>query len=1189
MPFRYFVHPSHHAALLRVTVKLSVMAVILTGLWWLPKSPELRRIASYLPLHTALEILAVGVAGLIFAVGWNAPHRKLPGNMVLLSCAFFGVGLLDLSHLLSFPGMPQYITVNDGNKAISFWLMARLLAATTLLTVAVTPWRQFESAFLRHGLLGGVLVFTALTHWLILFHPDLMPRTVATGQGLTPFKVAAEYVLIGFNVATMLALLWRMRAPLTFNAVSLLGAVAAMAMSEFLFTLYVGNDVYNLAGHLYKIVSYLFLYQAVFLETIERPYRDLDALQDQLKATLAAVPDLIFEIDLDGRYHQYHSSPNDSLAAEPEYFIGRTVVDVLPPDAARVVMQAIREANEKGVSTGHRFALELPIGKRGFELSVARKESLGGEPSRFVVLSRDTTQRQLAEEQLRLSEQNLATTLQSIGDAVIVTDTAGLITRMNTTAERLTGWPLVDAMSRPLSEVFRIVNAKTRVPANNPVQLVIEQGAIVGLANDAALLARDGGEYQIADSAAPIRSPDGKIVGVVLVFSDVTEDYRVRQALASTAELLERTGEMAKVGGWELDLQTWQLFWSLETYRIHEVDSSVVPTLESAIGFYPPNARPVIQAAVQASIERGTSFDLELPLVTAQGRPIWVRAQGSPVMDNGKAIKLLGAFHDITARKEAEAALQKSEERLRTIIETEPECVKVTGPTGELLEMNAAGLAMLEVGSLEQARSHLLLNFIEPSYHAAFLALHQRVMRGEGGSLEFEVTGLRGTRRWLETNAAPMRDAEGRVTMVLGITRDITARKQAEAARASLEAQLRESHKMQAIGTLAGGVAHDFNNIIATILGNTELARQDVGANQAALVSLSEIRKAATRARDLVQQILSFSRRQPTEKKLIALAPVIEESARLLRATLPASLVLHVSCAAAVPNVLADVTQIKQVLINLATNAMQAMRGASGRIDIRLDTVMLDAALADTHPELAQLLAMHPGCTVRIRMSDDGSGMDAATLERVFEPFFTTKAVGEGTGLGLSVVHGIVQTHDGAMTVRSQLGKGSTFTFYLPTVPAHAEVPTSGESAAATPPTPNQDNGPRVLYIDDDESLVLLVQRLLQQRGFRVSSYIDQRQALNALRANPDAFDLVVTDYNMPGMSGLDVARAVRLIRADLPVAVASGFIDEALRAQAAAAAIQELIFKADVMEDFCEVIQRLARTASFKQSPSDE
>jgi len=399
--------------------------------------------------------------------------------------------------------------------------------------------------------------------------------------------------------------------------------------------------------------------------------------------------------------------------------------------------------------------------------------------------------------------------------------------------------------------------------------------------------------------------------------------------------------------------------------------------------------------------------------------------------------------------------------------------------------------------------------------------------------------------------------------------------------RARLEGRLRESQKMEALGMLAGGVARDFNNAVATILGNVELARQDLSASPLALASLEEIRKAAARARDLVQQILTFSSRQPMARRPAELVAIVEEATQLLRATLPARLTLDVHCDADVPAVLADPNQIKRVLINLATNAMQAIPDGPGRIRIHLDTVILDATFADAHPALHAMQARHPGRTPRLALCDDGPGMDAATLARIFEPFFTTRRGDEATGLGLPVVHGIVQAHEGAIEVESAPGAGTTFTLYLPAVEAQAGAQRPDENAAATAaPTASLGRGQHILYIDDDESLVFLVRRLLERRGFRVSGYINQRDALAALRADPRQFDLVVSDYNMPGMSGLEVARAVHAIRADLPVAVASGYIDEALRAAAPAAGVRNLIFKADAVEDLCDAFARLAMAA---------
>jgi len=566
---------------------------------------------------------------------------------------------------------------------------------------------------------------------------------------------------------------------------------------------------------------------------------------------------------------------------------------------------------------------------------------------------------------------------------------------------------------------------------------------------------------------------------------------------------------------------------------------------------------------------------------------------------DGTVAYIVAMVQDISERKRAQEALIQSEQRLRAIVETEPECVKVVGRDGQLLEMNAAGLAMLEAESIDEARRHTLIGFLLPEYRAAFGALHERVMRGESGILEFEIVGLKGTRRWLETHAAPMHDAGGEVVMLLGITREITGRKNAEQMHVFMEAQLRESQKMEALGTLAGGVAHDFNNIVAAILGNVELARQDVGPGHAALKSLEEILKAGRRAKDLVQQILAFGRRQVLERRVISLAPVVEESARLLRTTLPAAVSLSVNCAPDAPAVIGDATQIEQVLLNLCTNAWQAMQGQTrpAAIEVSLTLHVANGA-SYKGPERRThggRVALRPGRYACLTVRDNGPGMNEETRSRIFEPFFTTKPAGEGTGLGLAVVHGITQDHGASIAVQTAPGEGAVFRVYFPAAEAPADSAREARAEAAPRYLMAEDGeapirqgqGKSMLYLDDDESIVFLMTRLLERQGYRVSGYTDPQEALTAVRAEPNRFDLAVTDYNMPGMSGLDVACALREIRADLPVAIASGYITEELRAQAPAAGVIELLYKPDTVDELCEVIARLANTRRGKDNSS--
>ena len=362
----------------------------------------------------------------------------------------------------------------------------------------------------------------------------------------------------------------------------------------------------------------------------------------------------------------------------------------------------------------------------------------------------------------------------------------------------------------------------------------------------------------------------------------------------------------------------------------------------------------------------------------------------------------------------------------------------------------------------------------------------------------------------------------------------------------------------------------------------------DVGPGHAAQESLDEILKACRRAKNVVQQILIFTRRDPQARESVTLAAIVLESEQRLRASLPEGVELKVECAADAPEVTVNATQLRQVLTNLCSNAVLAIqdRAQPGLIEIRLEAY--DHASRETpHPDATHAgRDFRPGRYACLTVRDNGIGMDAATRLRVFEPFFTTRPLGDGTGLGLSVVHGIVKAHGASIFVHSAPGEGATFRILFPAVDAPAaaarepketlNIQTSPASPGETPVP--ESSGKHILYVDDDEAIVILMTRLLERQGYRVSGYIDAREALAAVRAAPVRFDLAVTDYSMPGMSGLDLARLLRDIRADLPVAIATGYVTDELRTMGRAAGVRELIYKPNSVQELCAAVARLAQ-----------
>ncbi len=561
------------------------------------------------------------------------------------------------------------------------------------------------------------------------------------------------------------------------------------------------------------------------------------------------------------------------------------------------------------------------------------------------------------------------------------------------------------------------------------------------------------------------------------------------------------------------------------------------------------------------------------------------------VIDQGPLLAERQALqHSAVTLQQRNEQLHASEKRLEAVINSALDAIICVDQHQRITVFNPTAAALFQCAASDALGSTLDRFLPDAAQALAFAQLTTQALLGEMTALTAS-----GKELAVEVSVSFERHAEsvggGETTTVFA--RDLTGRKKAEAHRNELEAQLRESHKMQAVGTMAGGIAHDFNNILGAILGNVELAKADCTAGSPVLESLLEIDKAGRRARDLVRQILTFSRNEPPQRSAVSLAEVAHDTERLLRVTLPPAIELHMQLQAGLPPVLADATQVEQALLNLCTNAVHAIQGQGGE----RGSIHVEAATVQPDQRLSERLGLAPIDYVALTVRDSGPGMDAATLERIFEPFFTTKPVGQGTGLGLAVVHGVMRTHEGGVDVQSTPGQGSRFTLYFPVATGQAPAaPTPAPVAPAAPatlpateaaaPTPRQK--PHVMYVDDDQALVFLVQRLLRRRGYEVSGFTDPHEATAALRAAPQRYDLLVTDYNMPGFCGVDLVREARLIRPGLPVALASGYVTAEIEQAALAEGAQALIHKPNDVEELCATVQRLIADNAANHAAGD-
>ena len=538
-------------------------------------------------------------------------------------------------------------------------------------------------------------------------------------------------------------------------------------------------------------------------------------------------------------------------------------------------------------------------------------------------------------------------------------------------------------------------------------------------------------------------------------------------------------------------------------------------------------------------------------------------------------------LHETKAQlEERSAALSMSVSLLNATLESAPDGIVAYDLSGRIMAHNSRFSAIWGVQSVDlQLAAFEIAKRFAPQLRDpdGFLQAIQRSRLNP--ELEvFDVFDFLDGRTF-ERVAVPQR-IDSTCVGVVAHWRDVTEARRSADAQIALAEQLRQVQKMESLGALSGGIAHDFNNILGAILGNAELALT-MPSNVASVVeSLTAIKEAAERAARLVQQILTFSRQQPHERLPIALADTVKEAARLLRATIPAGIELNTMLEADEPLIMGDATQLHQIVMNLCTNAMHALRertagaGRVGQIDIQVDHGRTGVGIGLEAPGV-----LVPGRFVRMKVSDNGVGMSPQTQARIFDPFFTTRQPGDGTGLGLSVVHGIMETHGGAITVHSELDVGTTFTLYFP---ANADEPEIARKTPLMVEALTYDVGTtdaiRVLYVDDDQMIVSLVSRLLAKSACVVTGFARAVDALDMIRTRPDDFDVVVTDFNMPELSGLDIARAVLEIRPDLPVVITSGYLTNELQAEAVRIGVHQLLFKPDLAKRLLQVVRSVPR-----------
>ncbi|NIA11858.1 MAG: PAS domain S-box protein [Nitrospiraceae bacterium] len=561
-----------------------------------------------------------------------------------------------------------------------------------------------------------------------------------------------------------------------------------------------------------------------------------------------------------------------------------------------------------------------------------------------------------------------------------------------------------------------------------------------------------------------------------------------------------------------------------------------------------PDDMSVFQQEIE---QKGSVRDYEVKIRKKDGTQMDCLLTSSVRKESdGRILGYQGIIRDVTQRKQHKKKLKRQAQ----IIDQVHDGVIFIDLNGYITYWNKGAERLYGYAEKEVLGRHI--SFVLPEDQGKSLQQIESIKKGEIQELELELKRKSGETFYALISFSLVKNGDDSLTGIIAYTMDITKRRH-------LEAQIRQAQKMEAIGTLTGGIAHDFNNILMAITGNAEMALYKIPELSPVRSRLEGILKAGSRAKHLVQQILTFSRHKKEKKVPLQISLIIKEALNLLRASLPTTIEIRKDISAKTARVLADPTNVHQILMNLCTNAAQAMEAKGGLLKVELTDVDLDPEAVAHYPDLS------PGPYVVLTVSDTGQGIDHSTMERIFDPFFTTKGPGKGTGLGLAVVHGIVKDCGGAINVTSELRKGTIFRVYLPRLDEAAT--TKAETSASIPTGDEQ-----VLLIDDEKAIVDTTQDMLEYLGYRVVSKTNAIEALDVFRVDSRRFDVVITDHTMPNMTGEELAKEFLRIRPDIPIILCTGFLDARLSEKARADGIRELIKKPFAMRKLAETIRNV-------------
>ena len=734
------------------------------------------------------------------------------------------------------------------------------------------------------------------------------------------------------------------------------------------------------------------------------------------------------------------------------------------------------------------------------------------QPFYLLAISQDITERKQAEQALQTSEERYRTLVENIGVGISLMDSEHNVIVTNSIVGKWFDKPASEFSGK---KCFQEFEKREAVCEHCPGERAMATGQPAEAETEG--VRDDGTRIVVRIRAFPMFGQDGVATGFTEVIEDITERREAEEALRESEQRFRAVFENDHVLMLIVDPETGRIvdaspgacaFYGYNREQLKRKELSEINML---------SPEQVQQRMQEAKFKQRRYFDFQHRLASGEVRDVEVCT--GPIAIGGKTL-LFSVINDVTDRKRAEQALRESEQRYRALFDESRDGVWLNARDGTLVDANEAFLDLFGLTREESRHWNVIKGYRDPADRKRFQETIER--NGSVGDYDLKLKKKDGTEIDCQLTATLRLDEEGKVIGYQGIIRDMTERKK-------LEQQLLQSQKMEAIGTLAGGIAHDFNNLLTVILGYSELIVSEKNEGDRDYEDLKKVIHAGRSAADMVQQILAFSRKTETKFWPINLNKQVPQLRKMLSRLIPRTIEVQIDLAPDLPTVNADPAQIDQILMNLAVNARDAMPNG-GRLRIETKAVVLDEDYCSTHIEASK------GPHALLTVSDTGTGIDRATSDRIFEPFYTTKKPGQGTGLGLAMVYGIVKSHGGHITVHSELGAGTAFRIYIPAhqVVAELDVATSGEFAALGIGT--------ILLADDEELVRSLGERILSKTGYRILTACNGREALEIYQQKRDEISLVILDLIMPVMDGKQCLDEILKVNPQAKVLIASGY-----------------------------------------------